>query len=289
MNDLEAEISAMISGRQTDVEIRKIINKMFVDNVKKQDETNPREGLHAGDILGGFTGKWRFCYRQHVLNKWYVIKHEAMALNQVRINLMGWYVHVMLQRLFKQSGHAIEVEQTRIDSKWGVYHTPDIVSVFPELDKDERYIVEIKSMNKRLFELAVEAPTAREGHEHAYKQAQLYMLLTNIKKALILIYCKDNSNFHFWVVEFDPEYIEPYKQRLDHLIEFYNVYETRGIAPKRVCESKETPRAKSCPVRETCWLQDKNARIPFLRSVAIRNIAQQNTSLIHEDTDVNTL
>lgn len=268
--------------------VKKIIDEMFTQDVRIVEENNPYEGLHAGHMLAGFSGKWRLCYRQLVLNKYYLHIPIAMSVDRMRINKMGWYVHIMIQRLFKQSGRAIEVEVTRIDEKWGVFHTPDIIARFEELFEKQHVIIEIKSMNKESYLKAVtKFPfDARKAHEHAFKQAQLYMYLTNTKKAIFLAFCKDNSDHHEWIFDFDQEYIAPYVARLDNLLVFYEKFEQHQgkMLPQRVCENPDEPRAKSCPMRHVCWLKTYEERKPHLRIHEIKK-DQKNSSLIHEDYD----
>lgn len=287
MDDNIALVESMFSGEDDYLVGRNIINQMFVDDAKADHAKNPRSGSHASEYKQPFRGAWRYCFRQSILQEFYMYEQEELSVRRIRINKLGWYIHVMLQRLFKQSGRAIEVERTHLHPRYGVYYTPDLIAQFHELTADEHVIVEIKSMNKSSYEKATTEffDNAAKGHPDAYKQAQIYMFLHALKKAMILIFCKDNSEFHYWIIDYDPAFMEPYINRIETRLKLKIIFEAQDghlpQLPKRVCEEQGSTRAQSCPVGKLCWMQNYAARAPYLRSQG--HGLQQNVSLIHED------
>jgi len=281
-NEGDQLLNAMLSGDMFSMKLQKVLNQMFVDDAKQKAQNDPREGLHASSILAPFTGVTRLCFREHVLNKFYLPIHDLLAPDTLRTFLVGWYLHLMWQRLFKQSGYAVEVEKTRIDEKWGVYHTPDVIARFPHLSGNHLYIIEIKTMNARSFEKAVELSDPRRSHEGAFKQAQLYMYLTNVPEAVILLHNKNTSEFVTFTIQLDKVFIQPYIDRLDILVQLYERYAQERRLPKRVCEHSDTPRAKRCPMRDVCWVANDAERQTCLRGTLV-NPTQRNVSLTHEE------
>jgi hypothetical protein len=297
MDDLEEQLISMISSAETQgipiTKFRNYINQMFIDEVKKRNQESPREGLHASDLLANMKGKYRFCYRQHTLGHFYkpvetkeLTTYSFFDIKMMRIQKMGWYVHLMFQRLWREFGHPIAIEKTHYNRRYDLYYTPDIEAQFPSFGENKKYVVEIKSMNTNNYEKAVVCESALEGHESAYKQCQVYMMLLGYPKGLILVYDKDKSNFHVWEIDYDPEFCKPYKERLENLIRLYPIYEdsdgSDAHLARQVCDGPDAPRAKVCPMRNVCWLANKAERAPYLRG-KMKNQQQQNVSIIHED------
>jgi hypothetical protein len=289
MDDNIAFVESMFSGEDDYLVGRNIINQWFIEDAREDAAKNPRSGDHASDYKQPFRGAWRYCYRQSILQEFYMYEQEEMSVKRLRINKLGWYIHVMLQRLAKKHGHVVEAEKTHKHPRYGIYYTPDIIAKFYELTGDEDVAVEIKSMNKSSYEKATTEffDDPMRGHADAYKQLQIYMFLHGLKKGMILIFCKDNSEFHYWLVDYSPEFMQPYIDRIETRLKLKIIFEAKDgqlpqhVLPKRVCESQDAKRAQSCPVGDLCWMKNAAARAPRLRTVA--HGAQQNVSLIHED------
>jgi hypothetical protein len=280
MQDIELEMQKMvgeISG--IDYELQKIGNKMFIN---WDSQKAHRYGLHLTDITAPFRGKGQFCYRQHVLGQNYLPPESGSHLpsSTLAIFLEGWYVHMKWQKLFSLNGYAVEIEKTRLDPIYGIHHTPDIIAKFPELTGDELWIIEIKSMQHNSYEKAAEKDDPYKVHPGGYKQSQLYMYLTGIRRAALLLENKNTQKFRLKSFQYDPEFVAPYVHRMNILSQLQHEYTNNNRIPKRVCENKDTPRALTCPMRLACWSprsEREKTRIP------IESI-QVNASLMHGES-----
>ncbi len=283
-DDILDVIDHMLGDDDQEYHIGKaILDEMFVLDHQKNQETNPYIPPHASELKEAFKGAWRYCYRQSILQEFYIYPEEEMSIDRLRINKMGWYVHLMLQRLWKGSKRAkvVEVETTHKHSRYGMFYTPDVITIIPELFQQELIIVEIKSMNKKRFEQAMMQSDPKKMHSEAYKQCQIYMYFHGLKRGMILLFCKDNSRHHHAFIEYDPEFMAPYINRAETRLRLKLIFEASEQLSNRVCESRESPRAKSCPVSELCWIKTAEERRPYRKTMQVQQ--QQNSSLIHED------
>lgn len=282
-NDAMSLINSMFSDDpDTYLQLHDILNQMFVDSHKKKNQEHPYEGDHASDYKQSFEGDWRYCYRKSILQEMYHFEGEELSAKRIRINDVGWYLHLMIQHKFKESGRAVRIEHTHRHPKYGIHYSPDIEAKIVEMFGEEIIIVEIKTMNKESFEKAVKTDDPRKGHLDAYKQVQIYMFLSGLRKALIYLFCKDNSEFHHYIVDYNEEFLQPYIERIETRAKLKLIFESRdGLLPIRVCQNSQTTRAKSCPVASLCWMATTRQREPFKRTIQIQQ--NQNASLIHKD------
>src|SRR6266704_402956 len=90
------EIEAMFSGQDDYVVMKNILNQMFVEDYKKEQEAHPRIGPHASEFKESFKGAWRYCFRKSILQEFYHYPdEESMSVKRIRINKLGWYIHIM--------------------------------------------------------------------------------------------------------------------------------------------------------------------------------------------------
>ena len=100
---------------------------------------------------------------------------------------------------------------------------------------------------------------------------------------MTLIFCKDNSDFHYIIYDYDPEFLVPYIDRAETRLKLKKIFEETGQVTERVCTDSQAPRAKSCPVAQLCFLANSAAREPFKRTVINVDSIQRNAFVIHED------
>lgn len=283
--DTLAIVDAMLGGDTEVSTIREIINEMFLESVKRKQEKNPYIPPHASEFKEGFKGAWQYCYRKSILQEFYFYPEEEISVSRVRINELGWYIHVMLQRLWKHSKRAkvIEIEITHKHPKYGIFYTIDVVSLFEELFGTDEVVIEIKSMNRNNFEHAITQKTPEKMHPEGYKQAQIYMFLSERKRAGLLLYNKDNSDYHLEFFEYNPLFMQPYISRIETRTKLRTIFEESNgkKIPKKLCTSSDSSRASSCPVRDICFMHSAAEREKFRRTALVQE--QQNSSLIHEE------
>jgi hypothetical protein len=116
------------------------------------------------------------------------------------------------------------MDVSRFVNKYDLSYTPDGIIVL----NGKRYVVEIKSSNKNQFELM-----QGKGHPKGRKQLKLYMHFENCDRGIVLMDCKDNSNFEVFPVigldKDDPEL----KKSLD-LLEEIQDYKQTALAKKKL-------------------------------------------------------
>lgn len=113
-----------------------------------------------------------------------------------------------------------------------------------EFDDGVLRLLEIKSMNRASWGKFVE-DGVRRSHPRYFAQMQMLMGLSGITSCLIVAYCKDTSDYHAEVVEFDEFEWASLKVRIETAL--------RGEA-KRVATDRSDWRCKGCFRMSVCWM-----------------------------------
>lgn len=279
-NDISQMMRSMTLGFDNfDYQILKITNQMFIDWDKKKP---PRYGWHVSELTGPFKGKGQVCLRQHVFLKNYEPMQTTFipSVGNLKTFLEGWYIHLKWQRLFKDSGRAVEIEKTRLDPVWGVYYTPDIIAKFEELTQEDLWVLEIKSMSTKSYQAMLDKHDPKQIHASGYKQAQMYMYFSNIRYAAFILEDKNTQDHRIVSFQFDPEFVKPYIHRMNVMTQLSEKYDEGVGVPLRVCDFEDDTRSRNCPMRHVCWLKTKQEREPFRLN---RGSEQINASLMHEN------
>jgi len=206
----------------------------------------------------------------------------------------GWDLHRRWQRLFANEANVVhsdqgegirpELDLTHYDETREVYFSPDAILEFG----GQRYVVEIKGINHDEFagnpdlyeqefhngayryklhkearkgvkdcDFVEDAMKVSQTVHKAFYQAQLYMHLLELKKAILLIENKNNQEFKVWVIEYDRSKAVKYIQRIYDRKEAVILVRTHGLVklPARIpaCQSRGDERARKCPMREICF------------------------------------
>jgi hypothetical protein len=114
-------------------------------------------------------------------------------------------------------------------------------------DAGDAILVEIKSMNGDLHD-KFRRVGVRVSHPYYYDQVQMGMGFSNIKKAIVVGYNKDNSTYWDEVVNFDPLRFSFLLTRIEAAI--------AGHATK-IGRSDVDWRCRRCFKAEVCWKPDK--------------------------------
>jgi hypothetical protein len=223
------------------------INLKLQNLFEKWHEAQPaRTGVHVSSLI---TSDRAFCLRQIVLMQYF--PHQPLKVHGrlLQIFLQGWVIHQKWQRLFQEVGKLCDIDTTDVEIsrlRRGITFTPDIVCKIGK----HTYIVEIKSMKGALYD------GMRGVHADARIQAQMYMWLTGLDRAIILVENKDTQEFKFWVIRADPSSITKYTDRAKkartHIRLFREDFHT---LPNRhaLCPSLDAAKAQSCPVGAVCF------------------------------------
>jgi CRISPR/Cas system-associated exonuclease Cas4 (RecB family) len=197
--------------------IKEELNKLFylhpnydaeLEMLKYQydNEEEERLGLHASSIT---TATKNFCFRKHLIDILYMehvkkgrkipekmkiaFHHHSKRNSNNPIHLQrifeeGKSVGTKWQRLFIRGGIAAkeDLDVSRWQDDYDLSYTPDGIVTL----NNKKYVVEIKSSNKRQYEEIV-----AKGHKSGRKQLKLYMHFEDIERGFVLVDCKDSSDF----------------------------------------------------------------------------------------------
>jgi hypothetical protein len=109
---------------------------------------------------------------------------------------------------------------------------------------DELMILEVKSMNAASFAKFKDAGV-RYSHPRYYAQLQMMMGMSGFTKSFFIAYCKDNSDYHAEIVEFDPIEASFIEARVERVL---------GGLATRIATDPADWRCKDCFKRTSCWV-----------------------------------
>lgn len=132
-------------------------------------------------------------------------------------------------------------------------HIDGIVTGLTEAPK-KSHLLEIKSANKKKFDELVKLSSYEKWNETYYWQVQFYMLglseqasmFKQVKRAVVIVYCKDDSRLYMERLCLDKEAAI---ERLQRVFEAISARE----APERACPRPDNYKAKFCDFWEQCW------------------------------------
>jgi len=148
---------------------------------------------------------------------------------------------------------ADEVETAHYAEEWGLSYTPDAIVRI----QYEPHVMEIKGYREKNYLDAVgrNDPMGNPDFKKAVMQANLYMHMLGLKKAIILWENKNTQDYHTWVIDYDEELVKPYIARLRKLQRYLALYREEQKVPVRngLCSSITSERARKCPLRALCF------------------------------------
>ena len=210
-------------------------------------ESSERVGLHASSFIKSDAD---FCLREQVLSLVYrQLQGEQIPPGLMRIFEEGNSVHEKWQRLFIRAGFSdvLDLDFTRINKKFRISFTPDIICEIPEFYKG-KMVGEIKSMNTHQF---------KRGNKHpsAGKQLQWYMYLTGIHKGFVLVEDKNDQNFRIELYDYDSKIVEPYIDRAQAVKNAYIdlIKNKRMIKRPAFAKTKDSKRCEKCVMKLSCY------------------------------------
>lgn len=231
--------------------IRTRFAKLFVLMRNSRHLEEERVGLHASAVIAGDNA---FCLRQQVLSLLFEMDQgEELPVKALQIFAAGSSIHEKWQNMLEactgEEGNNIRLvknEARSFNEKYDIFYTPDSII---EMD-GELYIVEYKSMNTYAYQGALKSTNP---HPSARKQAQLYMHLTGIPHAIILIEDKNTQDFMTYKISYNYEEVLPFLDRLIEIQEYKQDYLKDGTLPSRCCKNADTKRACDCGMRSACF------------------------------------
>lgn len=214
--------------------------------VKWGAEKPPRNSLHVSGLI---VSDEEWCTRQYTLYHLFPGDIEAPQLQSwdwkmQAVYANGWSLHEKWQSLLRKYTNCLEVETTHYSDAYQLHFTPDAII---ELAK-QKYLVEIKGYKAAEYEKNKNAPPLAAVH-----QAQVYMHLLNLKRAIILLENKDTQQFRVWIIQAEEEHALRFLHRALHLRQAKVQADVLETVPARICTAIDEPRAKRCPIRQKCF------------------------------------
>lgn len=172
----------------------------------------------------------------------------------LRIFNEGHQIEAQVVAMLKASGHEVEEVDPATGEQWeytshGDHHCSHLDGFIRLIGSTEWMTLEIKSMNRKLFDSFRKKGIAL-SHPHYYDQMQDGMKLAHlngsaVSKSLMVAYCKDNSQYHMEIVDYDSERADELLMRADAAI-------AKG-ASMREGKSKYEYKCRECFKRTACW------------------------------------
>jgi hypothetical protein len=162
----------------------------------------------------------------------------------------------------RAAGHIVdEVDQTT-GEQWeytshGGHHVCHLDGYITLLGTTETMTLEIKSMNRKMFE-TFQKKGVQLSHPHYYDQVQdgleLYRINAgnDVTKCFFVAYCKDNSQYHAEIVEYDPATASAIFDKVGKV--------TLRDDESRISSNEHEYGCKGCFKRTSCWNPDVQDR-----------------------------
>ncbi len=256
MSKLSEQLETIQNNAKKDKSLNDIITqqkfgKLFVLMRDSRHLEEERVGLHASAIIANES---EFCLRQQVLSLLFKMDQGAeLSVKALQIFAAGSSIHEKWQNMLaactnekNNSIKLIKNEARSYNEEYEIYFTPDSIV---EID-GQLYIVEYKSMNTFSYKSAIKSSNP---HPSARKQSQLYMFLTGIGKAIILIEDKNTQDFMTYVQKFNYKEVLPYVDRLNEVKEAKKEYLKTNNLPDRCCKNSKDKRACNCSMKSACF------------------------------------
>ncbi|MGL4754927.1 MAG: hypothetical protein ACRCXB_21360 [Aeromonadaceae bacterium] len=130
-----------------------------------------------------------------------------------RIFKLGHVLEDMVLADLKLAGYTVYPVDPATGQQWTykafgghvVCHLDGIVWLEPMPEWDiprAKAVLEVKSMNKSMF-AKLQREGVRNSHPKYYNQMQACMMLAGLEWAMLVAYCKDNSDYHIEIVKID--------------------------------------------------------------------------------------
>ena len=206
----------------------------------REQSKRPAKTFHASSLV---TEPKDFCARRKIYDylqsdKKKAIQSELSATTR-KVFYNGNIHHAKWQSLFLSAKVADKIEVTHYSKKWHLTGTPDAIIWL----HNKLYVCEIKTMNTYIFKKTKSVPKA------AMIQANIYMYLTGIPRAVVLIDDKNDHNIKTFWIDFDPTVIYTYLSQHAEVIYYYK----KKKIPPKTCVSSLDLLAKKCKYCERCF------------------------------------
>jgi hypothetical protein len=125
-------------------------------------------------------------------------------------------------------------------------HADGIIEGLPE--SSQKHLLEIKTASKKNFDQLKKKASYQDWNPKYKGQIQAYMLGLALKRALVVVYCKDTSEIYSERIRYDHQYA------LDLLSDVFTAIQATE-PPERKCPKADYFEAKWCSFYKECFNQ----------------------------------
>lgn len=226
------------------------ITKLITEFWEKDEKEKPRAYIGASSVGHDCTAMLAFSHRGYPNNP------PDQRLK--RIFRDGHRIeYVVVADLTKAGIHVMEKDpMTGKQWRYTDYHGHAMGNADGILETEEgTAIVEIKSMNDAKFKEFVKKGV-RSSHPTYYAQMQYLMGLSDMKRAILVSYNKNNSDYHHQWIDFDIFYYNSLRQKVEDVINGHG---------KKLSIDESDWRCRGCFKRDACW-QGKEPAVKTIKT-----------------------
>jgi len=228
-------------------DLTKIINSNYISERIDQDYEKKRD--ERGYL--GLSACGHNCQRY----LWYTHNNypqTPISGRILRLFELGNILEESIRQDFMSAGFAMcsdqaEVKFDYIDEEKKYELVGHIDGVISGLDESEKpHLWECKTAGDKAFKKLIKLNSYEKWNEKYKFQIHAYMLGMNLDRALVTVYCKNDSNLYQERIKLNKDYI---------LKGLEAVFKTIALSspPERVCPRSDWYAAKWCDHRESCW------------------------------------
>jgi CRISPR/Cas system-associated exonuclease Cas4 (RecB family) len=227
---------------------REALGKIILDSpdAYRPQETSPRS--HMGCSMLG-----EACERKLFYNFRFV-KEPRFNGSSIRIFNLGHISELFMIAMLQSIGCQVTQidengKQMRVAHGLFIGGSSDCTATgIPDLP-DEKVLLEFKTSNKKSFEKLQAKGVKSEKFVH-FVQQQLYMHKMRLSYSLYIVYCKDNSELHAEIIEYDALVATHYFERADSIVNSRH-------PPKRISNNPDVFACRYCDFREICFFNEQ--------------------------------
>lgn len=191
------------------------------------------------------------CRRQQVIGIRYhdlLVPQEKSLDGEQRMGEGRWS-HIKWQAIFSNMGLLVRAEYLVEYEPWHVMGSPDGEIRLPWLSQRDRFLLEVKSMSRYRWELAVKAGQPEMPHQY---QTHTYIQATDLQDIVYLYENRDTQDWKIFYQKRDLDIVKFLRKRYRYM----NYHLVEGELPKPDCTFKLSDKMYLyCPVREFCKQQ----------------------------------
>lgn len=178
------------------------------------------------------------------------LDEDTLEPNLQRIFKLGHKVEDLVVEDLRRAGFAVYDKDPRTGKQWRfeaygglvACHADGLIQVVP----GETWLLEVKSVNRSNFNAFKKNGVAVWNPKYL-GQMHMLMGMSGYAKTLFITYCKDNSEYHSEIVDFDPIVYSAQQVRISTVL-FGDAY--------RQSRMEDSPLCKACFKRKACWEND---------------------------------